>query len=93
MLLIVKLQCNCEKVIRVQTYGCYRLKQMFFNDVLSCLGPLVFSPQKTVTLLVLNILFFNVPDEGYPKKRAVCTTFDIYVRIMCVLHSLIYYLQ
>jgi hypothetical protein len=36
MLLLVKLQYNCERVIRVQTYGCFRLKQLFFNDLLSC---------------------------------------------------------
>jgi hypothetical protein len=55
MLLLVKLQYNCEKAIRVQTYGCYRLKQLFCNDVLSCLCPLVFSLQKILRYLILNI--------------------------------------
>ena len=59
MLLLVKLQYNCEKVIRVQTDGCYRLKQLFFNDVLSCLGPLVVSPQTTFMLLAFKYFVFQ----------------------------------
>ena len=54
---------------------------------------LVFSPQNTFTLLDFKYLVFQRTWWRVSQKRVVCTTFDIYVRIMCVQHSLIYYLQ
>ena len=54
---------------------------------------LVFPPQKTFTLLDFKYFFFQRTRWRVSQKRTVCTTFDIYVRIICVQHNLIYYLQ
>ena len=54
---------------------------------------LVFSPQKTFTLLDFKYFVFQSTWWRISQKRAVCTTLYIYVRIMCVQHSLVYYLQ